>query len=222
MSFAYSTQEKVAVQLAKDLESDGYSVIFTPSAEHFPFSLDGYTPDLLAIKGGKHLIIEIKTKDQYDSPKFRKIVDTIENHNGWKFLIKTLPDTPSSFEAVSNKLIDIEKIEDYTKRANMVISSGSPELSIPYFWNAVVSLLRLRAAQSGIPYAELTDRSLINHLYTMGLVSSGEYEHLLKWNQLRNEAVHNVPFQVDSESVEELSQYVNELIEKAKTRFVNE
>jgi REase_AHJR-like len=213
MNTTFAEHEKIAKQVGKELESYGYSVMFTPSSEHIPFSLEGYTPDLLATKHGEHLIIEIKPRSSAEhAARFRKIIDIVEKHPGWKFLIKTISDIPDDQTRDAGELIGIDAIESYVQKADRIVETGSPELSIPYFWNALISVLRLRASRESVPFVELTDRSLINHLYTMGLISSDDYEKLKEWNHLRNEVVHSVTFQVDPASIEELSHFTRNLI----------
>jgi hypothetical protein len=221
MNSSFKEHEKIAIQVAKELERDGYSIILTPTPECIPFSLEGYNPDILATKGEEHLIIEIKSREfPEDAKRFRKVVEIVEKHPGWRFLIKTFAGRSSEQERVATAPIPLSLIEQYLNRADGIISAGSGELSIPYLWNAVVALLRNKAEGCGIA-TDLSDRSLINQLYSMGVISSSEHDNLMQWNQLRNSAVHVIPFEADSKSILSLSNYAKSLIHDLKMEKQN-
>ncbi|EDN67721.1 hypothetical protein BGP_4960 [Beggiatoa sp. PS] len=89
MNIALREHEKAARIVAKELEDDGYTVIFEPSPEQIPFSLDTYIPDLLATKNNDNLIIEIKTRDIPNiMNRYRKVIEIIQTHPDWKFFNK--------------------------------------------------------------------------------------------------------------------------------------
>lgn len=214
---SYEEHERVAIQLAKELEEDGYTVTLTPTADRIPFSLEGYVPDLLAEKGDDHLLIEIKLRESAEhTNRFRKVVEIVEKNPGWRFLVKTVSPARRNGEMASSKIIPMDAIEQYLDRAESIQSSGAGALSIPYFWNAAVALLMHKAERSGLSTAGLSDRSLINYIYTMGVISSDEREELMRWNELRNSAVHLVPFEADAQVVAALSKYTKTLLNELK------
>ncbi len=212
----FRDHDRVAMQIAKELENDGYSVILTPDAGCIPFSLEGYTPDLLASKGDDHLIVEIKTRESPEHPnRFRKVIEIIDKHPGWRFLIKTIADTVMEPKHVSSPVLPVATIETQLSKVESAIAAGLEELAIPYLWNAAIATLRHKAVETEIP-ADLSDRSLINQLYTMGELSRPDHENLTHWNQLRNFAVHAIPFKLDSGSVQAFEKYVKDLLNRVK------
>ncbi len=196
--------------VAKELEGKGYTVICEPSPEHIPFSLGKYRPDLLAVKGDDNLIVEIKMRETSEPVSFyREIADVVNTHPNWRFLIMTVPKKTAETEFVA-EIKNPEDIQQYLNKVSKVYSV-SPELSIPYLWNAIVALLRNKAADAQLKYTELTERSLINQLYTQGELSAEQHQALLKWNTFRNQAVHDVDFSVQPEEVSKMLSFVEQL-----------
>jgi len=203
MNLAFREHENTARIIAKELEGNGYAVFFEPTPDLIPFSLEGYVPDLLATKADDNLIIEIKSRKSPEMfERYRKVIDIIQAHPGWKFLVKTFSDTPQAGETTAYNAPDTRIINDYLEKARMVASSGAPELAVPYLWNVIVALLRHKAVAISPKYSELPDHSLINQMYSLGELSAEQYEALRKWQKFRNQAVHTLDFSLDFSEVE--------------------
>ncbi len=213
MNIALREHEKVVRIVAKELEDDGYAVVFAPSPDQLSFSLGGYAPSLLATKAGDNLIVEVKRRQIPDIAKrYRKVADIIQDHPGWRFLIKTFANTAGRTKASLIQLTKLEEIHKYIIKYEAIFSSGNPELAIPYLWNAIIALLRHQASGVQIEFSELTDRSLVNQLYTLGKISAEQHATLLKWSELRNQAVHDLEFSAEPEDVSAMLAFANELV----------
>lgn len=213
MNIALREHEKIARIVAKELENEGYAVVFEPSPNQLPFSLEDYTPDLLATKTGENLIVEVKPRRTPDIVKrYRKVAEIVQTHPGWRFLIKTFADTTWKTEALPVELTSLQEIRQYIAKAESTFSSENFDLAIPYLWNAIIALLRHKAARVQIDFSELSDRSLINQLYTFGKISAEQRIMLLKWSELRNRAVHDLKFSAEQEDVSAISAFANELV----------
>lgn len=213
MMSLHREHDKAATQIAKELEDEGYAVILEPSGDVLPFPLAGYTPDIIATKSDDHLIVEIKTREAASSDtKYRKMLDIVEKHPGWRFLIKSVKDAGSQPDHQPRQPVSAAKIEDYLKKVETAVASGAGEIAIPLYWNVIAALLRHKAAKEGVSAEELSDRSLVNKLYTLGVISSSDYENLTRWHELRNAAVHNIEFVPQAGTTEALRAYVRSLI----------
>lgn len=222
MNSGFAAHEKVVAQLANKLEADGYSVTTTPTETDVPFSLEGYVPDLVATKPGDNLVVEIKFRSQpRDLERYRRVIDTVESHPEWRFLLQTISDFEQPERTPTTAPLDVAAIQSYVEKISKILDAGIPDLAIPYLWNAIVGLLRVEASGEGLAYediADIADRSLINRIYSSGLISSRDHERLLSWNQLRNEVIHNTNPQVDPRTVDEIRQYVATLLANIKSR----
>lgn len=220
MNLHHSELERSAVRLGKELERQGYAVVFTPSPDHFPFSLEGYTPDLLASKRDRHLIVEIKSRDSPGAARqMKRVAEIVERQPGWDLLLQTMDDRgPSPCGACDAALPSVSAIEEHLSKARRVLAEGFAELAIPFLWNAAAGLLRIKAAEEGIDHAELSDVSLVNRLYSMGMVSHADRQALLEWHGMRNAAVHSVAFEADAAAAHRLSAYTQDLLGTLKTK----
>lgn len=215
MNIVFHEHERIARIVAKELEDNGYTVVFTPMPEKIPFSLGNYTPDLLATKADENLLIEIKRREPSTSnviERYRKIANIIQAQPNWQFLIRTFDDTAAKMQASFKQLVDLETIQKYLAKAESIAAAGNPELAVPYFWNAIVALLRHMASEAEIDFSELSDRSLVNQLYTFGEISDDERVMLLGWNELGTRAVNDLAFSVSAEDVGAMLGFARELL----------
>ncbi len=202
MNSTLREHERLVRIVAKQLEDEGYAVVQEPSPQQLPFSLGGYIPDLLATKSDDKLMVEIKLRGRSDQPeRYRKVIDIVQAHPGWRFLIKTYADTPERDQLPGATTMNLDAIEAYLARAEKVASTAGAELAVPYLWNTLMALLRHKLSDPDLQRTGLSDRSLINQLYTLGELSFAEYERLVEWNGLRNRAVHDVGFSVATDEV---------------------
>lgn len=203
MNLAFREHERAARIIAKELEDEGYAVFVEPTPDQIPFSLEGYAPDLLATKADDNMIIEIKSRRSPELlERYRKVIDIIQAHPGWKFFVRTISDASGMEEVAATGVPDMEVINRYLEKAKKVASSGAPELAVPYLWNVMIAMLRNKAVMVAPEVHELPDRSLVNQLYSLGEISTEQHESLRKWYELRNKAVHDLDFAADSKEVE--------------------
>jgi hypothetical protein len=220
MNIALREHDKMARIVAKELEQDGYAVLIEPTPDQLPFSLEGYNPDLVATKTDDNLIVEINRRQQPPRAvldRYRRVADIVRAHRGWKFLIKTVSAQDREAQAPESSPSDIATIQQYLHKTRNIVSLGSAELATPYLWNAIVALLRHKDDGAAAPRSGLSDRSLINRLYTLGELSSEEYETLRRWEELRNRAVHDLGFIADTEEVVEMLSFAERLLSDLKS-----
>ncbi|MAS94065.1 MAG: hypothetical protein CMO55_12790 [Verrucomicrobiales bacterium] len=213
MNHPHKQHDRLVSQIAIELEADGYAVNRFPTREDVPFSLHGYIPDLIATKDNESLIIEIKSHESSEHVKYyRNIIETVEKHSGWKFLIKTVSSNPESETHINSSLVPISDIEEQLCKVERIFSVDSATMTVPFIWNIIVALLRHKANRDGIETSDFTDRSLINKSYSMGVISTSDYERLKSWKILRDSVVHSIPFTVDVSSVTPFLDYAKSLL----------
>jgi Holliday junction resolvase len=70
--------------LAKELEDQGYSVIFEPDPSQLPFSLMSYRPDLIATGAAGNLIVEVRTRsDSRSIERYKQIAEEVAKQIDW-------------------------------------------------------------------------------------------------------------------------------------------
>lgn len=219
MNSAFAKHERIVGKLANTLEERGYSVLSDPAETDIPFSLEGYIPDLVAKKPNDNLIVEVKIRDSPEQAlRYRRVVELVESHPGWRFLIQTVSDLSQPERTPTEAPLDVDSIREYFEKVSHVFELGSPELAFPYIWNSIVGLLRVDALQEGLPFEGLTDRSLVNQFYSLGGISNADHERLLRWNRLRNEVVHSTNPKIEPETVTEAAKFVKDLLGKLDSK----
>ena len=212
MNLALREHDKATRSLAKQLEDQGYAVIIEPSPEQIPFTLGGYIPDLLATKTNDNLVIEIKPRNTPELvSRYREVADMIQTHSTWRFLIKTFDEAGEKTGTSVSHMSTVDEIRQYYDKIKKICAI-SPELAMPYLWNTLITLLRHKASDVLTEPAELSDRGLINQLYTLGMLSAEQYTTLIHWYKLRNHALHELEFSTNPEEVNSMSIFIDTLL----------
>lgn len=164
--------------LASTYANDGYVVLKEPGAEHLPFDLDGYTPDLIATKGNSGLIVEVKTQAARVSvDRFQLIAQEIAKHPGWRFVLVTLDDVDlGMIPTTTVELPTWPQLMGKLKQVDALVENGVLEGALLYLSSIVQAALRLRALDQHIPIERLPSATLLNHMYSQGEVSVSQID----------------------------------------------
>jgi len=193
------TEKEAFEELAKKYEDQGYTVTIEPGTAKIPFNLENYHPDLLCIKDGEHLLIEVKTNIWKDSvDKYKKIANIVSKHKGWKFLLIQYKDIENytSIEGISNKPYD-----DAIDKVQKLLDLGIYDTTLVYLWSMLMSIYRQYYKDTEKIDWETSDKNIINDLYTKGLISIKEYDAVMNAMNLRNRAVHDIDSKIDQQDV---------------------
>ncbi|MCB4785993.1 hypothetical protein LGR64_06895 [Delftia sp. Lp-1] len=198
--------------VADKLEGEGYSVTIEPDLSLIPFDLHGYRPDILAVKGDKKMIVEIKrSRIKVNSELFLKVSKTASAHPGWSFKLVTLPDDLEESTFRDRARLDqivglVEKVEDFLK------TPGSEDFVIVTLWNAYIYALLLRIDENSVEIARRSDLSVLNTAYSEGVINFNELSQAKSFLELRNQATHNVNFKISRNDILELLSLTKKLI----------
>lgn len=83
------TAENVVLErLVPDLKSQGYDVFVHPGRQMVPPFLGAYAPDVIALRGDKNLVIEIKHRGSGRAENFlQEVAKRFEGQTGWEFRV---------------------------------------------------------------------------------------------------------------------------------------
>lgn len=178
--------------LAATYVQQGYSVLKEPSPDQVPFDLDGYRPDLVAVKGDSHLIVEVKTSAARISvDRLQSLAQEISRHPGWRFLLVTLDDVDlQAIPTSENELPDWLQLEQKLGQAKSLVDQGAVEPALLYLWSIFESALRMRAIARSIPVERLPADMLLKHLYSQGEVSVDDIDFYHEFMRKRNRLAH--------------------------------
>lgn len=200
--------------LAQEYLRQGFAVTKEPSAELIPFDLGGYRPDLIAQKGNKNLVIEVKsTASRISIGKLQSIAQEIARHEGWRFLLVTLDDIDSGeVSNLSEEFPAWSQLEQKLLQARALIAAGAIEPAMLYMWSIFEAALRRRAISQNIPVERLPATMLIKHMYSQGEVSVNDVDTFLDFMKIRNRIAHGANESIDVEKLTHIFQAINRLL----------
>lgn len=207
--------------VAKRYGERGYAVTLNPPSTAFPFSLGGYQPDLLATRGDEKLVLSVKTADvEIDAELYKRAAAQIEKHEGWTFLIATLPETDMEERALiaacgmSANAIEVRL--RYIDR--LPINPDIAGLVLPLLWTAYVSSLQILLVKEDVDINPRTDLNLLNQAYSLGVLSFHEYERARQLLELRDHAVRSLDIVGTADDVKELRQMTGAILNQLEPR----
>jgi len=181
---------QLEASIAKRYTELGFTVTVEPSLDLIPFDLGGYKPDMLATKQpDQNYIIEIKGSSQRISvDRFREISEVVKAHPGWRFLLVTGDDEISIGE--ETMLLQSEQIKHGVKKAESLIAEGFSDAAFLYLWSLLEGMMRRQSIQRAIPIERLSGLSMINHLYSQGEMTRGQFHECKDLLLIRNRIAH--------------------------------
>lgn len=185
-----SDREAAVFQLVLPrLKDQGYEVFFQPSRDLLPTFMQGYRPDAIAIKPGRNLAIEIKTRasQPVESSQLERIRALFDGQADWELQVYYAPSTnqnaETSAEPQSNAVIT-----DALDRLVPLYDQAGPIPAILTGW-AVFEAAARRLMPSDLRTPQST-AGLIEALASAGGVTPDEARLLRRLGQLRNQAAH--------------------------------
>lgn len=205
-----NTEEKWAeIRVARKLEEEGYSIVREPDPTTIPFDLFGYRPDILAMRGDERLIVEVKSRhDPRNLERYKRVAEAISQHPKWRFMISTIADDFESDDAATKFDTGDFDFARVLKKLRSLFDGENFDLAIPFLWNAYIAGMRIVGQRSGIPIDVSMDRSVLNHMYSLGEISNEEYIRAKEYLSLRNELVHRLNVKVTKEQAIEMLDFV--------------
>lgn len=195
--------------VVNDLKKKGYSVITEPDPSIIPFDLHQYRPDILATRGNENLIIEFKTRGTHRSiERYKEIAEIVGSHENWRFMLSTVDDIESTERSPSEGQANPQDLNRMLNKLEILLSGENYDLALPYLWSVYISAMRIVGESAGIPIDVTSDRSVLNHMYSLGEISSDEYEAARKFLEIRNKSVHSLEVNISREEIAQMHQHI--------------
>lgn len=213
MNTALSDYE-LAQSLAEKYQANGYTVEIEPDLSHIPFDLNGYRPDMIAIKEDSKLIIEVKQKIQKVSIEhLQAIAQLISEHQGWRFIVVTPDDVENNyFLNVQENYPTWSELSNKVAQIPLIIDSIGHAASLIYIWGLVEAVLRRYAIDSSIPVENFPFTRMAKHLYSLGELSIDELNLLLAVQASRNKVAHGYSVEITRETLNQLTNFINKAL----------
>jgi REase_AHJR-like len=216
MNNIQSLYEQKIQSAAQELLANGYQVSIEPLLSDLPFELGGYSPDLIATKDDKGIILEIKASlKSLSVDRFQDIAERVATHPGWRFLLVTLDDTSEKIlPSSTDELPSWEELNVSLAKLNTLIQDSFLEPAFLFLWSILEAALRKRAIAQNIPISRFPTNRLLNHAFSSGEISISEFDIFTSYLEVRNRIAHGITAPVDPEILKLAQSSVQILVEK--------
>ncbi|MBX9256454.1 hypothetical protein H1Q63_21440 [Desmonostoc muscorum CCALA 125] len=211
--------EKVK-SLVEKYESQGFRVLFEPKTDELPFDLGNYQPDIIAIKDGSGLVIEVKNSlSRVPIDSLQTLAEEVSKHPGWRFLLLTVEDIEAkSLPGTSEQLPSWQELNDRFFQAHKLIENDEIEPAFLFMWSIFEGTLRKRAIDMSIPIERFPFIGLLKHLYSLGELSVSQFDLVEACFEVRNPLAHGYIERLNLQVLHDFDNLVRELLRE----WVNE
>ncbi|WP_375510518.1 hypothetical protein [uncultured Nostoc sp.] len=214
--------------LAEKYENQGFRVLFKPKTDELPFDLGNYQPDMIAIKDGSGLVIEIKTSlSRVSVDSLQALAEEVSKHPDWRFLLVTLEDIEAkSLPGTSEQLPSWQDLADRFHEAHKLIENDEIEQAFKaaflLLWSTFEGALRKRAVDVSIPIERFPVIGLLRHLYSLGELSISQFDLAQACFEGRNCLAHGYVENLNLPVVHNFDNLVRELLAEWTTDSLEE
>lgn len=209
--------DRRARQVADRLRAEGWDVVDEPPADALPRELREFRPDLLAARGDKRLVVEIRglRMSGRSSEDLEVLTQRLATTPDWDLeLVWPGEDDPPAPRAL---------LEDRARRAQ-TLADSDPEAALMLAWSAAEGALVDVAERAGLSRTR-SGAGLVTELSSRGLVTEEQYEVLRVAQQHRHLVAHGrVAEDLDPRLVQELVDLLRapELMREALTAVLDD
>ncbi|MEH2358729.1 hypothetical protein [Nostoc sp.] len=200
--------------LAEKYESQGFRVFTEPKTDELPFDLGNYQPNIIAIKDGSGLVIEVKTSlSRVSVDRLQALAEEVSKHPGWRFLLVTVEDIEAkSLPGTSEELPSWQELTDRFFQAHRLIKNDEIEPAFLFMWSIFEGALRKRAIVVSIPIERFPFIGLLKHLYSLGELSISQFELAQACFEVRNRLAHGYIERLNLQVLHDFDNLVRELL----------
>jgi len=180
--------------VAESYRSRGYTVLVRPKPDELPSFAKDFKVEILATGADGNVLASVKATsfDLEADPDVLRYSQIIEKQPGWRFDILVLgPEgglPKQSRPAGEPSEDDIRRTLDEVER---LLQAGFTQSSFATAWGALEAAMRRRVRAGGQEAGwGTTPRTLLNDLYSSGVISTAILRELEGLFQLRNAIVH--------------------------------
>jgi REase_AHJR-like len=179
------TEAEVLQRLLPELEAQGYEVYLHPDRRLLPSFSKNYTPDAVALRKDKNLVIEVARRSADAPKKLERITKLFEGQPKWELRIVWLEPASSQRDlkiqplaAISKRIAEVQELLD----------GGSSEGSLLLAWATFEALARaILPEQFQRPQ---TPGRLVEILANEGYITPSEADVLRVLGEKRNRLIH--------------------------------
>jgi uncharacterized protein YutE (UPF0331/DUF86 family) len=216
-SSAHEVYQRKLQEIAADYRTQGYDVRIEPGPEELPSFLAGFRPDLIARGPHDSIVVEVKvgTKTAV-SERYRELAEMIRQQPGWRFSLVVIDPRSDEVAPSAQPLLNQQEIGDRLERANELLKAGIKDAAFLLLWVSIEALLRHIATREGLPLERVPTSSLLKELFSLGILSRGDFESAQHAFAVRNTLVHGFETTGLDQAIEELTRLAQQLLVEIK------
>jgi hypothetical protein len=208
--------EKVR-QIAKQYESEGYTVLVEPRDDQVPPFVAGLGLDMIAFRGEEKVVVEVRAtrSDLARSPRVARLAEAVNSQPGWRFdLVVLEQESPLERAVGTASEPSDEQLRGMFDRARKAMSVGLLDMAAVHAWAALEAVMR---RMSGSERYFSRSRDLLASLYSQGFLNRVEFERAREASTIRNQAVHGfVTSEIDPGLIEDTLALAQKLMSHAE------
>ncbi len=209
-------------RLADTYENRGYQVTIRPKPEALPSFAKDFQIEILGTRGNEGVLVAVK-KDLDEAaadsnlPRYAEITGLQKR---WRFDLAVVEAAnPTSREIDGAREFSEEDIEESFNQSLNLVQLGFLRPAVITAWAGFEAAMRLRLRAAGERAGwGSSPRSMLNELYSNGIINVEEFPKLETLSRLRNQVVHgfNSPLASESGAVQFLCDLGRRLIEESQ------
>lgn len=179
---------QLLADVAQYYGKDGYSVVVNPAATDIPDAFKSLHADMIAQKGGEHLLIEVKVPgrarrlDYWQEAK--QAVDSVPH---WQYVVIVPGESEGDLEETD---VSESKIEGLLAETEQLLKSNHNNAALLTSSIALELALRVAASRNGLPVHIPSVLTLLAAVYNEGEIDPNLYPRLRSIMSLRNKIAH--------------------------------
>ena len=175
----------VVQRLIPDLQADGYCVFQSPDRKLLPLFFDTFSPDLIALRDDKNLVIELKNSADHEKWSIEAISKLLDGHSDWELRVIMLP---VAAKIDSLKMQSQQTIEQFILQCQQLANQGQYPAAFLLLW-ATFEAFGRNLLQKGLAKPQTPGR-VIEQLAHEGWVTPDEARQLRSLSLIRNRLIH--------------------------------
>ncbi len=208
-------------RVADAYAKQGYQVTIRPDQQSLPAFAIGFEIEILCKRGTEGVLVAVKkNRDEAAADSnLTRYAELINAQEGWRFDLAVVED-----EKPSPK--EIDWAEDFSEQEiDKSFTDAAAMMGLGYLRPAIITAwagfeaamrLRLRAAGERAGWGSVP-RTMLNELYSNGMINVAEFRELEALSRVRNQIAHGFTSQnPEEEAVRILREVGNRLVEEAR------
>ncbi len=213
--------EEELKRVADTYAKQGYQVTIRPDSQSLPVFATGFEIELLCKRGTEGVLVAVKKNrnEVAADSNLTRYAELINAQQGWRFDLAVVEDEKPSRR-------EIDWAEDFSEtEIDKSFSDAVEMMGLGFLRPAVITAwagfeaamrLRLRAAGERAGWGS-SPRSMLNELYSSGMINIAEFRELEALSRVRNQIAHGFASHTpEKEAVRILGEIGSRLIEEAR------